>query len=142
MQLRRTFSFLACGFAAAALLSLLALPVAHAQKTAAPAQDTHLVSPTQLQQQVQDASAARQKNIDTLTQFLSSPAASEAMQSHRIDAKQVKDAIPTLSDAELADLSARAVHAQQDFAAGTMSNQTLLIIILVLVAVILIAVIH
>ncbi|MGB7133791.1 MAG: hypothetical protein WBD46_00785 [Acidobacteriaceae bacterium] len=150
MQSRRTFSFLARGLAAAALLSLLALPAAHAQKTAAPGQtpgqtpgqDQHLVSPTQLQQQVQDASTAREKNIDTLTRFLSSPAATEAMQSHHIDAKQVKDAIPTLSDAELVDLSARAAHAQQQFAAGTLSNQTLLIIILVLVAVILIAVIH
>ena len=146
MQSRRTFSFLARGLAAAALLSLLALPAAHAQKTAAPAQtpgqDQHLVSPTQLQQQVQDASTARENNIDTLTRFLSSPAATQAMQAHHIDAKQVKDAIPTLSDAELADLSARAAHAQQAFAAGTLSNQTLLIIILVLVAVILIAVIH
>lgn len=144
MQSRRIFTFLTRGLAAAAMLSLLALPAAHAQTTAAPAADSarHLVSPTQLQQQVQTTSATRQKNIDTLTQFLSSPAATHAMQSHHIDAKQVKDAIPTLSDAELADLSARANHAQQEFAAGSLSNNDLLLIILILVVVILIAVIH
>lgn len=139
MQSRRTFSFLALGLAAAAMLFA---PALRAQTAAAPDQNTHLVSPAQLQQQVETTSAQRQKNIDTLTQFLSSSTAVKAMQSRHIDPKQVKDAIPTLSDAELADLSARADHAQQEFAAGTLSNQTLLIIILVLVAVILIAVIH
>lgn len=143
MQLRRTFCFLTRGLVAAAMLSLLPLAL-HAQQAPAPpaAPETHLISPAQLQQQVQTASKARQKNIETLTQFLSSPTAVSAMQSKHIDAAQVKNAIPTLSDTELADLSARATHAQQQFAAGTLSNQTLLIIILVLVAVILIAVIH
>lgn len=140
MQSRRTFSFLALGLAAAAMLSLS--PALRAQQTQTPAPGTHLVSPAQLQQQVETTSAQRRKNIDTLTQFLSSPVAEKAMQSRDIDPKQVKNAIPTLSDAELADLSARASHAQQQFAAGALSNQTLLIIILVLVAVILIAVIH
>lgn len=140
MQSRRTFSFLALSLAAAAMLSLS--PALRAQQTQTPAPGTHLVSPAQLQQQVETTSAQRRKNIDTLTQFLSSPVAEKAMQSRDIDPKQVKNAIPTLSDAELADLSARASHAQQQFAAGALSNQTLLIIILVLVAVILIAVIH
>lgn len=147
MQSRRTFIVLARGIAAAAMLFLLALmPAAHAQTTTAPGQDSdsaaHLVSPAQLQQQVQDATAARQKNIAALTQFLSSSAATQAMQSHHIGTQQVKDAIPTLSDAELAELSARAAHAQQEFAAGSLSNNDLLIIILILVVVILIAVIH
>jgi hypothetical protein len=130
MQLRRTF--LALGVAAAAMLSL---------PTGLFAQD-HLVSPAQLQQQMDSASAARQKNIGTLSQFLSTPAATRAMKSHGIDPVQVKDAIPNLSNSELASLSARATKAQQNFAAGTLSNNDLLIIILVLVVVILLAVIH
>jgi hypothetical protein len=126
---------------AAALLSLVSIaPALRAQQPAG--DDTHLVSPAQLQQQVQSASAERRKNIDTLTQFLSSPAAIGKMKSERIDPAQVKNAIPSLSDEELADLSARATSAQQKFAAGTMSNNELLIIILILVVVILIAVIH
>jgi len=144
MYFRRNCLSLSQTLAAAALTTLLAAaPALHAQPAGPqPSQDAHLVSPMQLQHQLQADSAARQKNIDTLTQFFSSPVATRAMQSHAIDAKQVQDAIPTLSSAELASLSARACQAQQQFAAGTISNNTLLIIILVLVAVILIAVIH
>ncbi|HKR28525.1 MAG TPA: hypothetical protein VJS11_13770 [Acidobacteriaceae bacterium] len=143
MQLRLTSKSLLRGLTLAALLSFLAVPIMRAQQPARTAdQDTHIVSPTQLQQQVQTASAVRQKNIDTLTQFLSSPTAVKAMKSHQIDPAKVNSAIPTLSDSELADLSARAANAQQDFAAGRLDNNTLLIIILVLVAVILIAVIR
>ena len=116
-----------------------AMPALRAQQASS---DDHLVSPAQLQQQVQSASATRQANIDSLTRFLSTPTAEKAMRDAKIDPAQVKSAIPTLSDQELAALSQRATQAQHDFAAGTLSNQTLLIIILVLVAVILIAVIH
>ncbi len=129
MHLRRTF--LALGLAAAATLS----PTLFAQ-------DAHLVSPSQLQQQMDAASAMRQHNIDTLTSFLSTPAATHAMKSRGIDPVQVTNAIPNLSNAELASLSARATKAQQDFAAGNLSNNDLLLIILILVVVILIAVIR
>jgi hypothetical protein len=139
-DLRKITSYLTNGLALTAILALLAFtPALRAQQAD---QSNHLVSPNQLQQQVQSASTARQKNIDALTQFLSSPTAVQAMRSKHIDPNQVKNAIPALSDSELASLSARAADAQQQFAAGSMSNQTLLIIILVLVAVILIAVIH
>ena len=127
MHLRRTF--LALGLAAATLAPALT------------AQD-HLVSPAQLQQQMDAASATRQQNIRTLTSFLSTPTATRAMKSRGIDPVQVENAIPNLSNAELASLSARATKAQQDFAAGSLSNNDLLIIILVLVVVILLAVIR
>lgn len=126
--------------ATAALLSLFAFASAFLAQPAH-AQD-HLVSPAQLQQHMDAASAARQKNIDTLTGFLSSPTAVQAMKSHGIDPVQVKNAIPNLSNSELASLSARAAHAQQNFAAGNLSNNDMLLIILILVIVILIAVIH
>lgn len=140
MQLRRTFSFLTRGLAAAALLSLFASTPALRAQTAS--QDQHLVSPSQLQQQVQNSSATRQKDISTLNQFLSTPMAIGKMKSAHIDPAQVKDAIPNLSSAELAQLSARASQAQQQFAAGALSNNDMLLIILILVVVILLAVIH
>jgi hypothetical protein len=142
MLLRLASAVLSRSLVTAALLSLVSLaPALRAQQPSA-SPDTHLVTPAQLQQQVQSASAERQKNIDSLTQFLSSPMAVGKMKSEHIDPAQVKSAIPSLSDAELADLSARATNAQQQFAAGTLSNNDLLIIILILVVVILIAVIH
>ena len=145
MQLRQIFPRIVRGLiTSAALLSLLAsVPVLRAQEPAqTSAGDTHIVSPAQLQQQVQAASADRQAKIDTLTQFLSTSMAERAMKSVHVDAAQVRTAIPNLSDSELADLSARAAHAQQDFAAGALDNNTLLIIILVLVVVILLAVVR
>ncbi|HTV13288.1 MAG TPA: hypothetical protein VME68_01160 [Acidobacteriaceae bacterium] len=139
MHSRLVSSVFSRGLIAATLFSFVALaPGLWAQQSA----DAHLVSPAQLQQQVQASSSDRQKNIDTLTQFLSTPTAIGRMKSERIDPAQVKNAIPNLSDDELADLSGRATKAQQEFAAGNLSNNDLLIIILVLVVVILIAVIH
>lgn len=143
MKLRLFSPAFSRGLGAAAVLSLVSIaPALRAQQPASAADGTHLVSPAQLNHQVQSASAERQKNIDTLTRFLSSPAAIGRMKTEHIDPQQVKNAIPSLSNAELADLSARATQAQQQFAAGTLSNNDLLIIILVLVVVILIAVIH
>lgn len=151
MQLRLTSRFLTRGVSIAAALPLFLVPGLHAQPralqhvqqaTLRADSDTHVVSSAELQQQAQAASAERQKNIETLTQFLSSPTAVRAMKSHQIDPSQVTSAISNLSDAELANLSARAAHAQQDFAAGSIDNNTLLIIILILVAVVLIAVIR
>jgi len=144
MHSRRILSCVTRAFAAAALLSFLAGPALRAQQTGAATQlaSPHLVSPDQLQQQVQGATATRQADIENLTRFLSTPAADKAMRDAKVDPVQVRTAIPTLSDQELANLSQRATSAQQAFAAGTLSNNDLLIIILILVVVILIAVIH
>lgn len=140
MQLRRIFSFLGSGLVIAALASVFAFsPALRAQE---PAQDNHIVSSAQMQQQVQDSAAVRQKNIDTLDQFLSTPDAQQAMKTAKMDPVQVKTAIPTLSDAELASLSSRAQHAQQEFAAGRLSNAVWLLIIIAIVIIIVVAAVH
>lgn len=128
----------------AAMLSLLvSSPVAHAQQPGQnTSQDTHLVTPQQLQQQVQSSTATRQKQIEDLNQFLSTPLAQKAMKDSKIDPVQVKTAIPSLSDAELADLSARADHAQRDFSAGVLGTTALLLIILIIVVIILVSIWH
>lgn len=144
MHFPRTFRLVTRGFAAAALpLILAASPAARAQATQHhPATDTHLVSPGQLQQQVQTATTTRQQNIETLNQFLSTPTAEKAMKDAKIDPVQVKTAIPTLSNAELANLSARAAHAQSQFAAGGLTTLALALIIIAVVLIILLAAYH
>lgn len=127
--------FFFAGTLAVALLSLFAfMPAARAQD--------HLVTWQALQQQVQSASAARQQNIDTLTKFLSTPVAESAMKAHHIDPVQVRTAIPTLSNPELASLAARASHAQQQFAAGFLGMGMLLVIIIAIVVVIIVVAVH
>lgn len=100
----------------------------------------HVVSPADLQKQVMSTSQQRQHNIDTLQQFLSTPLAEKAMKDANINPRQVRSAIPTLSDQDLAQLSARADKAQSDFAAGDLSQRDILLIVLAVVVLVLIIV--
>ena len=116
------------------LLSLLvAVPqVALAQE--------HVVTSSDLQKDVAGASATRQKNIDQVNGFISSPEAQKAMKSAHIDYQQVENGVSQLSEDDLARLSARSEKAQKDFAAGSLSDRDLLIIIVAVAALILIIV--
>ena len=128
------------GFASAAVLAVaFTVPqTAIAQSTNRPAD--HVVAPGDLQQAVQDATHTRQQNIDTLRSFLSSPEAQKALEQAHMNPQQVQNAVTGLNDQELAQLSARATKAQNDFAAGNMSNNDLLLILVVLAVIILIIV--
>ncbi len=107
----------------AALFLVLAFPPdLFSQATA----EDHIVNPQAMQQQLESSSANRQKDIATVTGFLASPQAERAMRDAHINPAQVRTAIPTLSDQELASLSARASDAQQKFAAGWHQHTTCL----------------
>ena len=101
---------------------------------------SHVVSPAELQKATLAATAARQQNIETIRQFLSTPAADKALKQAQIDAQQVKQAVGSLSDEELARLATRADKAQADFAAGHISDRDLLIILVCVAVLILIIV--
>ena len=96
-DLRQTFR-VAVAFVLAAVF---ALPQNLLAETA-----SHLVSPSELQQAVVKASAARQQNRDEVQQFLSSEQAQKALKSAHMNPEQVKNAVSTLDDAELARLAA------------------------------------
>jgi hypothetical protein len=100
----------------------------------------HLVNPSDMQRAAADAAQARQENRDTLNRFFSSDRAREALRSSHMDPQQVKTAIASLSDEELAQMATRANKAQQEFAAGTMNDHDLLLILIVIAALILIIV--
>ncbi len=101
---------------------------------------THVVSPADLQKEALTATQARQQNLQEVKQFFSSEKAQKALKSAHMDAGQVKTAVSTLSDAELARLASRAEKAQADFAAGTLSDRDLILIIVGIAALILIIV--
>ena len=103
------------------------------------AQD-HVVSPSDLQKDVAAASASRDQNRQQLESFLSSREAQRALRSAHVDSQQVKNAVSQLSDDDLARLSARSAKAQKDFAAGTLSDRDLIIILVAIAALILIIV--
>src|ERR1700758_2799892 len=74
----------------------------------------HIVSPADLQNEIMAATRTRQQNVDKVKQFFSSPTAEKTLKSAHMDAEQVKNAVPTLSDAELAHLASRTDKAQHD----------------------------
>jgi hypothetical protein len=100
----------------------------------------HVVSPSDLQKAAVASTQARERNIDTLKQFVSTPTAEKALKAAHIDGQQVQKAVSRLSDDELSQLSARASKAQSDFAAGTLSDRDLIIILVAIAALILIIV--
>jgi hypothetical protein len=100
----------------------------------------HVVSPADLQKQVNSASQTRENNLQSVQRFLSTPEAEKAMKSAKIDSQQVKTAVSTLSDQELAQLSAKANKAQADFAAGNLSDRDLILIILAIAVLVLLIV--
>ena len=103
---------------------------------------THVVNPADLQKEILAATGARQRNVETVTGFLSSTTkAQKVLGSVGIDPAQVKTAVSSLNDQELARLAARAEQAQADFAAGRMSDRDLIYILLGIAALILIIIV-
>src|SRR5512140_1090721 len=120
-------------FAACLLFALVAIP---AQIFA---QD-HVVSSADLNKAASAAAQTRQQNVEALQKSFSNPKVENALKAAKIDPAQVKTAVSSLSDSELAQLSARASHAQQHFAGGTLSDRDLIIILVAIAALILIIV--
>ena len=100
----------------------------------------HLVSPSDLQRAAVQASSLRQQNAEQVRQFFSSPKAEQALRSAHMNPEQVKNAVSTLDDAELARLASRTQKAQADFAAGSLSDRDLIIILVAVAVLILIIV--
>jgi hypothetical protein len=119
------------------LILALSLAVAFPQSLFA---QNHVVSSAELRKDLQEASAARAKNLAQLDHFFSSEQGQKALETAHISYQQVDKAIRTLGDDDLARLSARAQLAQNDFAAGNISNRDLIWILIGIAALILIIV--
>ena len=100
----------------------------------------HLVTSSDLHKAIAETSQSRQQNIERVKEFFSSQGAEKALRSARMNPEQVKNAVATLSDAELAQLASRIDKAHHDLAAGNLNDRDLLIIIILIAALILIIV--
>jgi hypothetical protein len=125
-QLARTFT-------ASILVVLFTFPTSLAVQI-------HVVSPGDLQKVTMAASQVREQNLRTVTQFLSTESAEKVMESAHVDPTQVKTAVSSLSDEELAQLASRSAKAQADFAAGRLEDRDLLLILVAVMALVLIIV--
>jgi hypothetical protein len=101
---------------------------------------SHVVSPTDIHNELVNATQTRQKNLQKAKDIFSSDAAKSALKSVRMNPEQITGAVSTLSDEELARLASRADKLEHDLAAGALSDRDLLIIILGIAALVLIIV--
>ncbi len=107
------------------------------------AAQNHVVSPSELQQVTLSASRTRQQNINKVEKLFSSEQAEKALKSAHLNPIQIKKAVPSLSDQELARLASRADKAQNDFAAGALTNQQITYILIAIgAAVIVLIAVH
>ena len=100
----------------------------------------HVVRPIDIHKELVNATQTRRQNREKVKELFSSKAAQKALKSAQMDQAQVIDAVSTLSDAEVAQLASRSDKLKDDFAAGTLSDRDLLIIIVGIAALILIIV--
>jgi hypothetical protein len=104
------------------------------------AAQAHVTSPADLQKETIAASQSRQRNLQTVTQFLSSLRAQKALRSAHMDPTQVKAVVSSLSDQELAQLASHSAKAEADFSAGRIEDHDLLVILVAIAALVLIIV--
>ncbi len=96
------------------------------------AAQSHIVSPSDLQQATLSVARKRQQNITQVEKFFSSTRAEKALKSAHLDPVQIKRAVPSLSNQELARLASRADKAQKNFAAGALTNLQITYILIAL----------
>lgn len=121
----------------AAVVAVMALALGVADRALA---GEHLVTEAAAQARLAEAEAARQGDLARVDRVLSSPQAAAAARSVGADLDAVRRAAPTLTDAELREVAARAAALDQDPVAGVSDSDIrwLLYIFLIVAIVILV----
>jgi len=130
MRFRMNVSMLM--LAIAPLFALVAIP-ARAQE------NQHVVSLSDLNKDAAQPAQTRQSNQAAVRTLLSSEQAQKAMRSANLDYQKVDKALGQMSDEDLAKLAERSRKAQNDFAAGRISDRDMLWIILIALAIVVLA---
>src|SRR4051812_16871838 len=86
---------------ACVLATVFAVPQSLVAQAVAP---SHVVSPADLQKAAVTATQTRAQNLQTVQSFLSSDQAVKALKNAHMDPQQVKTAVSSLNNAELAKL--------------------------------------
>ena len=99
----------------------------------------HVVSLRDLEKDAAQPSETRQSNEAAVRTMLSSDPAQRALKSAGVDYLKVDKAIGQLSDEDVARLAERSRKAQNDFAAGRISDRDLMWIIVIALGIIILA---
>jgi len=100
----------------------------------------HVVSLSDLNKDAARPAQTRQSNEEAVRMLLSSDRAQKALKSANLDYQKVDKAVGQLSDEDLAKLAERSRQAQNDFAAGRISDRDLLWIIVIAIGIIVLVV--
>jgi hypothetical protein len=103
--------------------------------------EDHVVSPSDLHQTLVSSAKARQTDLEKVQRFFSSELVRKTLASTKTNLKQVEDALPHLTDEELARLAAQTQKVQADLVAGALSNQEITYILIALATAVIILVI-
>ena len=126
-----------------ALALLFVVCVAGGVARAQAQNNRHVVSLNELSKDSAAPAEARQSDEAAIRRLMSSEQGQKALQSAKIDYAKVDKAVGQLSDEDVAKLAARSRQVEHDFAAGSLSDRDLLIIVIIAVLVIaLIAALH
>lgn len=101
----------------------------------------HLVPTAAVRHQITAQHEARASNVAQLTEFFESSEAQRTLAKSGMNATEIVSAISVLDDESLNSLAAQAFDAQQDVAAGALTNQQLTYIVVALGTAVLILVI-
>jgi hypothetical protein len=100
--------------------------------------DDHVLPLTELHEKARSAGENRSKNIGDIERVLSYPAAAEALAKSNVNGDQMRRAVATLSDDELARLADRARTSEKDvqggFIVGILALIGLIVVVIVVVA--------
>lgn len=100
----------------------------------------HILPMKELQGLLQSASAERSKNIEDIQRVLSHPAATAALEKSKISPEQMRAAVATLDDSELARFSDRARASEKDVEGGIVVGMLaligLIVVIIIVIAVV------
>ena len=106
-----------------------------------PAQDQqHVVSLSDLHKDAARPAQTRRANEEAVRTLLSSATAQKALKSSNLEYQKVDKAVGQLNDEDLAKLAERSRQAQNDFAAGRISDRDLLWIIVIALGIIVLAI--
>ncbi len=100
------------------------------------AAEDHLVPLTDIQEQLRNAAKQRGTDETDLVRVLTLPAAQAEFAKYNISPTQVKTAVATLSDAELARLASRARTAEKDVEGGLIVGLLALIGLIVVIIIV------
>jgi hypothetical protein len=119
-----------------ALAIVLSLSFMGAPKPVRAQNNQHVVSLDELKKDAARPAETRQANEAAVRQLFSSEAAQNALKSAKVDYAKVDKAVGQLNDEDVAKLADRSRQVERDFAAGSLSDRDLLVIVIIAVLII------